>query len=366
MLLSLVLILLLIWAAVVGALYSNFIVFYKSFSETDSYNKAYYASIAALERWELVTKQREPGYVWSGWWKWMTGINATSPDYSGFAYLVQSDDTSLLRDVNSRTNRVPREWEWDVDWMLATWDSVDYNKMDYENAEVFLLYVDNLADSPYEKKSCLKNGECNDVKVSISWEIRLPPKMRTTFWDLDTSKSRVYKIGTNSEEKKNDEIVDWQIRWNYNNTQFTIFSMNKQYSSDSVIKESDINNTVDLSFWWEEKKRQPNTKKSQHSSPVVVGSKAEEIENSQNFGSILKGDEYSRLNLRLSLLNILQSEIQGMIYPYLEYYLNFDNDVADKYFKINGEWKYKDYQVNIIMYKPTVKESVLWNFTAIF
>jgi hypothetical protein len=55
-----------------------------------------------------------------------------------------------------------------------------------------------------------------------------------------------------------------------------------------------------------------------------------------------------------------------MIYPYLEYYLNFDNDVADKYFKINGEWKYKDYQVNIIMYKPTVKESVLWNFTAIF
>jgi hypothetical protein len=36
--------------------------------------------------------------------------------------------------------------------------------------------------------------------------------MRTTFSDLDTSKSRVYKIGTNSEEKKNDEIVDWQIR----------------------------------------------------------------------------------------------------------------------------------------------------------
>ena len=366
MLLSLVLILLLIWAAVVGALYSNFIVFYKSFSETDSYNKAYYASIAALERWELVTKQREPGYVWSGWWKWMTDINATYPDYSGFSYLVQSDDTSLLRDVNSRTNRVPREWEWDVDWMLATWDSVDYNKMDYENAEVFLLYVDNLAESPYKKKSCLNVWDCDDVRVSISWQIRLPPKMRTTFWPLDTSKSRVYKIGTNNAEKKNDEIVDWQIRWNYEWTQFTIFSMNKQYCSDSVIKESDINETVDLSFWWE-KKWQPNKNK-RESNPVVVWSKADDISRS-DLNSILKdGNEnmYSRLNLRLSLLNILQSVTSGMIYPYLEYYLNFDNDVADKYFKINGEWKYKDYQVNIIMYKPTVKESVLWNFTAIF
>ena len=55
-----------------------------------------------------------------------------------------------------------------------------------------------------------------------------------------------------------------------------------------------------------------------------------------------------------------------MIYPYLEYYLSFTDQVADKYFKINAEWKYKDYQVNIIMHKPTVKESVLWNFTVIF
>jgi hypothetical protein len=40
--------------------------------------------------------------------------------------------------------------------------------MDYENAEVFLLYVDNLADSPYKKKSCQNPDDCTDVKVSIS------------------------------------------------------------------------------------------------------------------------------------------------------------------------------------------------------
>jgi hypothetical protein len=37
-------------------------VFYSNFSETENYHKAYYASISALERAELVIKQRQPGY----------------------------------------------------------------------------------------------------------------------------------------------------------------------------------------------------------------------------------------------------------------------------------------------------------------
>jgi hypothetical protein len=45
---------------VVGALYSGFLTFYNNFSETENYNKAYYAAIAALERSELVVKQHEP------------------------------------------------------------------------------------------------------------------------------------------------------------------------------------------------------------------------------------------------------------------------------------------------------------------
>ena len=369
MLLALVFILLLIWAAVVGSLYSNFIVSYKSFAEIDSYNKAYYASIAALERWELVTKQREPGYVWSGGWEWEIDINISNNDTdkidTDFSYLVKSDDTNLLRDVNSKTNRVPKIWEWDVDRMLATWDSLDYNKMDYEDAEVFLLYIDNLAGSPYTKKSCLSGWDCDDVKVSIEWEIRLPEKISPVFWYLNTNSWLV--VGWN----KNDEIVDWQLRWKYNNSQFTIFARNKAVVSgakeqtDSVIREKDINDWVTLSFWGSEKTRQPNKNKIEKSDLIVISS---ENLNPSNFINILNPtthSEYSRLNLRLSLLNLLKSE-NNMIYPYLEYYLKFSSEVSDKYFKIDGEWRYKDYQVNIIMHKPTVKESVLWNFTVIF
>ena len=41
MLLSLVIIVALIWAAVIGNIYSNFLVFYSNFAETENYNKAY-------------------------------------------------------------------------------------------------------------------------------------------------------------------------------------------------------------------------------------------------------------------------------------------------------------------------------------
>lgn len=378
MLLALVFILLLVWAAVVGSLYSNFIVFYKSFAEIDNYNKAYYASIAALERWELVTKQREPGYVWSGWRRWTTETVYEDDEIdSVFSYLIKSDDTNLLRDVNSKTNRVPRIDEWDVDWMLA--DSKNYNRMDYEDAEVFLLYVDDLEDTPYTKKLCSNVGDCNDVQVTITWQIRLPPKTLTAFWwtngegkwYLNNGKSLVVLWN------KDDEIVDWQLRWIHDGNQFTIFAKNKavtedggQSETDSVIRESDINynnwNWVNLNFWSNAFSRQPNVNKTK-SSKLIIISKEDDLQ-PDNFSDVLNPSgiiHYSRLNLRLSLLNLLESKSE-MLYPYLEYYLAFDDYIADKYFRIDGEWRYKDYQVNIIMYKPTVKESVLWNFTVIF
>ena len=73
MLVILIVILILIWVAVVWSIYSNFMVFHSNFSETENYHRAYYSSISALERAELVTKQRQPGYEWSGGfilWTW--------------------------------------------------------------------------------------------------------------------------------------------------------------------------------------------------------------------------------------------------------------------------------------------------------
>ncbi|MDR2190245.1 MAG: hypothetical protein LBP53_03495 [Candidatus Peribacteria bacterium] len=60
MVVAIVLILLIIGAAIVGALYSSFLAFYTNFGDTIAYNKAYYAAISGLERAELVLRYRLP------------------------------------------------------------------------------------------------------------------------------------------------------------------------------------------------------------------------------------------------------------------------------------------------------------------
>ena len=111
MLITLVIILLLIWSAVVWSIYSNFLVFYSNFNESENYHKAYYNSISALERAELVTRQREPWYVWSGWvikWVWgWSNSESISADWSlnWFSYLWDYPERSaVFWTINSKTD----------------------------------------------------------------------------------------------------------------------------------------------------------------------------------------------------------------------------------------------------------------------
>ena len=375
MLITLIIILLLIWAAVISSIYSNFVVFYSNFFESENYHKAYYASISALERWELVTKQRAPWFIWSGWfilgeWTWADGQeywNDTS--LSGFSYLWDnSDESSVFWTVNSRTNRIPSEWNGDVEWMLSADDSSGYNMMWYENSEVFLLYYDGSAWIPYNSW---------DVEIkkskpqSITWIIRLPQQLFLSwwYWPLDISNSLVWKVW---ELPNDDAIVDWQIRWNYNKKPFVVYSTQSTARSqiipgrDSIFRESDINAPLNFNFW---NSKNPIILPDTHwysANTTVISEYEAEIKN-RNFKSIFNAetDNFDNISLRFSLLNLLKTK-SGQYYPFLEYYADFWTDVSDKYYTIDGEWNYKDFQVNTIIQKPTVKETVLWNFTSIF
>lgn len=397
MLVTLVIILLLIWAAVVWSIYSNFLVFYSNFSESENYHRAYYTSISALERWELVVKQRSPWYVWSGWFKMWTWMGSTNnPNWwldSGltwFSYLWDNPEIStVFWTVESKTTRIPATWEWNIEWMLSAWDSSDYNMMDYENAENFLLYIDRSENDPYKKVECSSGGVINsDCLASnpdkITWEIRLPKLLEERwFGRLDTSRALIWQDEwTNI--PKDDPIVDWQIRWNYtenNNTvPFTVFSTSNINSGgkntvdtnrDSVFRESDINNGLSFNFW---SSKTPFNRGSFLSSLTVVSQKANDISNSK-FDDIFNNNngKFSNVQLRFSLLNLLKgttgttSNPESHIYPFLEYYVDFDNkEVPDRYYTITAEWNYADFQVNTIVKKPTTKETILWSFTSIF
>ena len=188
MLVTLIIILVLIWAAVVWSIYSNFMVFYSNFSESENYHKAYYTSISALERWELVVKQRLPWYKWYAWrYRNKTSESNQStwsysnwaPDWvisSNFSYLSNWEPSQIVRYVDSRTTKIPKT-TWNVEFTLRSNDSASYNAMDYENAEVFLLYYDAAWNSPYNKTDCsIWSAGCNNSKKTnfiITWSIRL-------------------------------------------------------------------------------------------------------------------------------------------------------------------------------------------------
>ena len=378
MLSLLIIILVLLWAAVVSSIYWNISVFYSNFSESENYHKAYYASISALERWELVIKQRQPWYVWSGgfkMWTWQWSINNTTwwsdGSLSWFSYLWNNSNvSSVFRSINSRTTRIPAEWEWNIEWSLSTGDSKNYNMMDYENTEIFLLYYDNSNNNPYKS-----GGIIQSKPNSISWVIRLPKLLQDKwFWELDTSKSLV-NWGTLPTD---DSIVDRQIRWTYIyypfTYPFTIYSTpdtneNKVwYENDTVFRESDINSGLNFNFT---SSRDPiisnnsfSSQRGDSATPTIISQIADNM-SSYSFQNVFKSNDSSWVQLRFSLWNLLEWSWHHY-YPFLEYYVIFWTGVADKYFTINAEWNYKDYQVNTIIQRPTAKESILSNFTSIF
>ena len=376
MLITLVIILLLIWSAVVWSIYSNFLVFYSNFNESENYHKAYYNSISALERAELVTRQREPWYVWSGWViKWAKGwsnqdsIN-TDWDLNWFSYLWEHPERSaVFWTINSKTDRIPALWDWDVEVLFSTWDTNDYNMMDYEDTQVFILYYDKSDWSPYQKISCTSWTDCQQsYPDAISWTIRLP---------IYLTDKPAFEDGLNVNDElvrnwpNNDAIVDRQLKWKYNGSAFTIYATQKynmkniEENRDNAFRESDINAILNFNFWARKYSPLPSSSRWGWITEHTVISPMETAIKKIEFHDIISDSSFTSKELRFSLLNLLKSP-QNAIFPFLEYYVEFWTDVSDKYFTINAQWDYNDYQINKILWKPTKKESVLWSFTSIF
>lgn len=381
MLLTLVIILILIWAAVVGSLYSNFLVFYQNFTETENYHKARYASIAATERAELVIKQREPWYIWSWWWilgETSSAWNSPSDKLiSDFSYLwnngTSANKSTVFWNINSRTDRIPTTGNGNVEKLLSADDSPNYNMMDYKNSETILLYYDEWLGNPYQKTNSHKPSKL----VGIVASIRLPSYIRNSFWKLNTNESLVPWWYAD------DALVDWQLRWKYYSNNFTIFATQNAAwwwasDNDSSIRESDLNNgswiTLEFKTYW-------NPKNTNNDSPTIISPDDqniiniinEDINNRNGFKKILNDyNRFSNLEFRLSLLNlVLWAGELSYRYPFLEYSIQFEKNwsdpiiVSDKYYTIKTEWNYGDYKIDTVIYKPTIVESILKSFTTI-
>ena len=175
----------------------------------------------------------------------------------------------------------------------------------------------------------------------------------------------------------NDVIVDRQLRWTYTSEPFTIFATQRyETPADSAIRENDINNQIDIVY--DESRRNPIRSRPNDitSTLTIISPKDDSIKKLSEQPS--PSDRYywwlfsqsDQLQFKLSLLNLLQSKT-GMIYPFLEYKIEFNPEwtttiLSDKYYTIQTEWNYWDYKVDTVIYKPTITESILRSFTTIF
>jgi len=239
--------LLALWAAIVWVLHSSFLAFSINFSDTIEYNKAYYSAVSSLERAELVLRYRQPWFQGTGGWNGDVSYG-NEVDYkptSDFSYISDENQNWLHWKIESRSRQIPAPWEGNVDWLLVGEDingnSLDYNMLDYRNAENFIFELDSLdtdAANPYLSG----DSRVPSAVASFSGMIRLPPLLRYDYLFSDL-------IG------ENDAMVDWSLRGKFNDNEFMIFPTVKQHSNgsidlarDSVIRGIRINEDSSLNF----------------------------------------------------------------------------------------------------------------------
>ena len=118
---------------------------------------------------------------------------------------------------------------------------------------------------------------------------------------------------------------------------------------DNAIRESIINDASDIELTYS---FTPVVNGSHLVKHTVISSLADEIED-DSFSNILTSSFYTGLRLSFGATNLFRS-FSGIIYPYLEYQFTFPEVIADRFYTLQGQGRVGEYDVKIILKKPTV------------
>ena len=332
------------------------------------YQSAYYGAVSAVERAELGLRYRLPWFVWSGWFLWTTGYGPMS-DYTPDFFSGTQQWFWWI--IDSRTTSIPRSGMGNTDSMLSDSTSKDYNQIWYINLETFLLSYDDTSSSDF-----YTSWATDLVSFSgdeITGVFRLPPKIFTGFWWLPLAflcDSYLWNCDPDGDGIYNDTAVSWSMEWLYKGNGFKIFptiavfyysGMQVDEPNDTVIRESVINTSGKIDFI--KFTPIPPNGWGLHNH-TVVGADASIIE-SLPFQQIFTSSDFSGLRLSFGAANLFRT-FTGAIYPYLEYQFTFPQPIADRFYTIEGHGRVGEYDVQIVIKKPTVQWTVGGDFTVIF
>lgn len=367
MLILMSLVLLAIWAAMLFSLFNVLNPFIDTLWDIKNYNVAYYWAIASIERAELAIRKHKPWFEWESWWEWAVNDFWNSNDWKHDDFwLLAKGQNWMSWKIESRAKEnswkyvIPYPWDNNIEPQMTGTDSENFNAREREYEPEIYLHIDNVTNEDRYYQGPNDSDILPYDWLSVDATFRLPPKVSPKLWDLNhTSSQEVNGIW-------NDIIVLWTLLWeNSWWDKFTIqpnikvdYAWDTVDINDSAIRESNINDSDDISFAGDKNPVQSDST-SQYAIPENVEILWSFIE-TLNFSQIF--DWSKNQIIKFSQINNLIS-IGNNIYPYLEYKFEFDELVADRFYTITWTWKAWKYLVELEIKKPTAKSKKYWDIT---
>ncbi len=367
-----------------ASMYSIFLPFYHNLWDLTDYNIAYYGANASLERGLLASKYHQPGFEWSGWREnhnnFWPASDAEIPNFSRFNY----DQNGLSRQIISQTTQIPNTWQGNIPHLLsATW-SQDYNILDYQDTESFVMSIDHTNNPNEYYQTPNTNNIIAFTGTQVQATLRLPPKVYEKFWwnsnallcDIEQANCDINQDGI-----FNEAIV---ARW-----------INGIYEPSSINMPFQIIPTTSIFFNTTppmiDLLHDNNLREDTINYSSYTANNPETLDFSNNFnpiihnisylitqhnvlaqsGAMIKDNPFSTIFhnshsvISLNINHPLQSRNQ-QIYPFLEYKAQFDQNIADRFYHIYGTAKVWNYKVTLLVNKPSLKQSTVGDFTIIF
>lgn len=376
MFLTFTLVLLFVAVGILASVYSVFFPFMQNLWTINQYHMAYYGALSSIERAELGLRYRAPWFQWSGWFLWDTYFGPIS-DYT--PSMLSGINQWFWWNIDSRTTSIPSTGMGNTDPMLSypAGDSKDYNQLWYVNLETFLFSYDTTSASGFYSTTPSHLHFFTGDGNNITGMFRLPPKVFDDFVSLSTaSKALLCDSDQGDCDADGDTVFDdialsWSLEWYYNGNGFKIFPTIATVDAhineprDNTIRESVINDSHTITF---ANNFTPIAGAFSHGSSItqhnVVSVDAAAIETT-SFSDIFTLPNFSGLRLSFGATNLFRT-FTNALYPYVEYQFSFPQEIADRFYMIEGHGRVGEYDVQIVLKKPTVQWTVGGDFTVIF
>lgn len=363
-----------IWSGISVLLYSGFLPLLETSRTVQLHTTAYYGALGAIERAQLVTRYKKPGF--NGSW-WRIGPNNIGPQSDGNnndLWVLSRTTSHMRRAISSQTTQIPSTGSSNIPFVFADPSSSNYHTLTYNTTEKILLSIDPTTNPEtfYTPTTNtvqeIGQGPTDEIQVAI----RVNPFIYATWFNSPN----FCFCDQDADGVSNDALVQRAIWGDVDRQTYRITPRENTDTSqqpgiilewDTFIREQQLSgNPPETSLLFDNSRN-----------PLSLGAESSKIQyyilvspvpslSWNTYSQLYQNSNLQNNYIELSLINRLLTQDKE-IFPFLEYSMDFgERKVADRYYYIDGVGRAGEYEVRLRVQKPTTQETTTWNFTVLF